>query len=370
VIRRTFLVLLGAALTIWPAAPATPASAATALAVRVSGNRLVDGAGRTLRLLGVNRSGGEYACVQGWGIWDGPVDDTSVAAIASWHVNAVRVPLNEDCWLGINGVDPTYSGTNYRNAVSAFVGTLHAHGLYVVLDLHWNAAGTAQATGQQEMVDADHGPAFWSSVAGFFKNDAALLFDLYNEPHDVDWSCWLSGCSTPGWQTAGMQSLVDAVRGAGATQPLMLGGLAWSNDLSGWLAHEPSDPDHALVASFHNYNFNTCSTSACWDATVAPVAAQVPVVTGETGENDCTPAYITQYMNWADTHGVSYLGWTWNTWDCGGGPALISDYSGTPTAFGAGLKTHLAQLAAGLPPLPFKGAARRFAPEPAVQASP
>lgn len=25
------------------------------------------------RLLGVNRSGGEFASIQGWGIWDGPM---------------------------------------------------------------------------------------------------------------------------------------------------------------------------------------------------------------------------------------------------------------------------------------------------------
>jgi hypothetical protein len=141
-----------------------------------------------------------------------------------------------------------------------------------------------------------------------------------------------------------MQSLVDAVRSTGATQPIMVGGLAWANDMSGWLANEPSDPAHALVVSFHNYNFNTCSP-ACWDSTVAPVAAQVPVVTGELGENDCAHGYIDQYMAWADSHGISYLGWTWDTWDCSNGPALISNYDGTPTAFGIGFRDHLALLA-------------------------
>ena len=33
--------------------------------------------------------------------------------------------------------------------------------------------------------------------------------------------------------------MVAAVRGAGAAQPIMLGGLNYSNDLSGWLAHKP-----------------------------------------------------------------------------------------------------------------------------------
>src|SRR2546422_3166294 len=52
------------------------------------------------RLRGVNRSGTEYACAQGWGMFDGPSDSASVQAIASWKANVVRVPLNETCWLG------------------------------------------------------------------------------------------------------------------------------------------------------------------------------------------------------------------------------------------------------------------------------
>src|SRR5206468_74068 len=87
------------------ATPATLAAAAPAVpsvVVRVSGNTLVNGAGAVIRLLGVDRSGSEYACIQGWGFFDGPSDATSIAAIAAWHTNAVRVPLNEDCWLGIN----------------------------------------------------------------------------------------------------------------------------------------------------------------------------------------------------------------------------------------------------------------------------
>ena len=138
-----------------------------------------------------------------------------------------------------------------------------------------------------------------------------------------------------------MQSLVNAVRSSGATTPLMLGGLAWSNDLSGWLAHVPTDPAGQLAASFHNYNFNACNSSTCWSSTVGNVAKSYPVVTGEMGENDCAAGYIDSYMSWADANGVSYIGWTWNTWDCSSGPALISDYTGTPTGLGAGFKAHM-----------------------------
>ncbi len=332
------------------AAPVAPAVGAPVLSVSVQGNTLVDGSGSHIRLLGVNRSGAEYACAQGWGIFDGPTDAASIAAMKSWHINTVRVPLNEDCWLGINGVNAPYGGANYRSAIGSYVTALHNAGLLVILDLHWNAPGATLATGQQVMTDADHSPAFWTSVATYFKTDPAVIFDLYNEPHDIPWPCWRDGCTTSGgWQAAGMQSLVDAVRSTGATQPVLLGGLGWSSDLSQWLTYKPTDPANQTAASFHVYNFSGCSTSACWASAVGPVAASVPVVTGEIGENDCVTAFIAAYMAWADTNGVSYLGWTWNTWDCSSGPALISAYDGTPTSFGIGFRDHLAALARRAP---------------------
>ena len=53
---------------------------------------------------------------------------------------------------------------------------------------------------------------------------------------------------------------------------------------------------------------------------------------------------VDQVMKWFDDRGLSYLGWTWNTWDCSAGPSLISDYAGTPTAYGIGLRDHLRAL--------------------------
>jgi hypothetical protein len=42
--------------------------------LHVSGNRLVNGHGRPVLLHGVNRSGTEFMCVHGHGIFDGPAD--------------------------------------------------------------------------------------------------------------------------------------------------------------------------------------------------------------------------------------------------------------------------------------------------------
>jgi len=211
------------------------------------------------------------------------------------------------------------------------------------------------------MPDLDHAPAFWTSVANTFKSNSSVIFDLYNEPHDISWSCWLNGstapqsgaCSGVGFAVAGIQTLVNTVRATGATNVLMLGGLAWSNDLSQWLANKPTDSQNNLVASVHIYNFNACSNSNCWDSQIAPVAAQVPVLAGEIGENDCASGFINTLTSWFDQHSIGYLAWTWTaSGNCGGTPALISDWTGTPTNYGAGYKAHLLSLGVGGTPTP------------------
>ncbi|WP_458246478.1 cellulase family glycosylhydrolase [Streptomyces sp. MAI_2237] len=340
--------------------PTKPPAEGTAPALQVSGNRLVDASGATRRLLGVNRSGGEFMCVQGRGIWDGPVDDAAIKAIADWKVNAVRIPLNEECWLGLSDIKSEYGGAAYINAVKDLVARVEAHGMTPIVELHWtygqytgNSAGCSDvhATCQKPMPDAQYTPSFWTSVANTFKGDRAVAFDLFNEPYPdratstttQAWQCWRDGGTCPGigYQVAGMQDLIDAVRATGARNVVLAGGLAYSNDLSQWLTYRPSDPAGNLVAAYHGYNFNSCASESCWNSTLAPVAAQVPLVAGEIGENTCSHGFVDRVMKWFDDHSLSYLGWTWNTWDCSSGPSLISQYDGTPTSYGIGLRDHL-----------------------------
>jgi endoglucanase len=321
------------------------------VAIHVRGNQLVNAAGERIRLFGVNRSGTEYACVLGIGIFSGPSDAASIAAMGSWHINAVRVPLNEDCWLGINGVAPTRAGANYRNAIAGYVRDLNAAGFVAILDLHWNAPGALLSDRQQVMADTDHAPSFWTSVADRFRRNPGVIFDLYNEPGDISWDCWVHGCQTKdGWWTAGMQSLVDAVRGAGARQPIMIGGLAHAGDLSGLLSHPLHDLLGQLIASAHVYNAGYCVTLVCWNRTLGVVAEHVPVVTGELGEWDGKSDFITTYMRWTDNQwrrhhrSVSFLGWAWDVAQGVQGPSLVASYDGTPTTFGLGFRTYLAGL--------------------------
>ena len=336
-------------------------------ALHVQGNTLKDTAGNTVRLLGVNRAGSEYMCsppTQGGTTFDGSTGPNSISALLTWNMNTVRLPLNEHCWLGINGT--LISADEYRSSIVDYVVRLHQKNLYVVLDLHWSAPGSTVITGGNSgnqlvtMAFADHAIDFWTSVASTFKNDPMVVFDLFNEPIldasdrfgnsavSDPWGCWLNGCSVSKGRTAGMQQMLDAVRATGATQVVVAGGIDWSHKLDGWLSHKPQDPTGNLMAAFHVYQppLSNCSDTGCWNGALATVAQNVPVLTGEMGEQDCAHGFIDGYMSWADSKGISYLGWAWNTQNCSSFPALISNTDGTPTAFGQGLKDHLATMPA------------------------
>lgn len=306
--------------------------------------------------------------MKGTGLSYGPFNKAEAESIARWHVNVVRVPLNEDCWLGINGVSRAYSGQAYRVAVEKWVSYINEAGMIAIIDLHFSAPGSIVPKTEWPMPDETHSVTFWAQVASVFKTDPMVIFDLFNEPHlgrysptSDDWSCWLKGCTstTPDcprrstcsksvtYRVAGMQQLVDTVRDAGADQPLMIGGLDWastpcgSSDSNGrvgrcsWLSYEPKDPLHQLIVSFHSYDhgYGHCDSLTCWNSTIAMLAKRVPVVTGELGESQtsCSATFVKQYMEWADVHRVSYLLWSWRpaTKGCGS-LRLLSNWDGSP----------------------------------------
>jgi len=329
-------------------------SATSLSGMHVSGNKLVNLNGETIILRGVNRSGIEYSCLSS-GFSDGPTDIASLQAIQSWNANVIRIPLNEDCWLNINGV--TLGGAAYKQDVINYVNSITSLGIAAILDLHWSAPGTFKAGGQEPMADQDHSPAFWQDVASMFKNNSLVLFDLYNEPDPIpfsstypggfsawqtaDFACVRDGCqatATQGvqYQTAGMQELVNTVRNTGATNVVMIGGIQEAGTITQYVGNSsttpsgymPTDTLNNIVVSQHLYNNAACSSLSCWNNTIAPVALHYPIITGEFGDTDCTTTYSSQVLPWLDTNEISYLAWTWDTWNsC---QALITDYTGTP----------------------------------------
>ena len=345
--------------------------------VRVDGNHLVDPQGRTLHLRGFNLSGAEYSCIEGNGFFDTPDGQPPGDAVLKamrrrWPgANAIRLPLNEQCWLGLPAVPEDYAGEPYRSAVRSFAERLNANGFVVILDLHRSAPGDGASKEQEQMPDRDHSPAFWTSMATTFRS-GAVLFDLFNEPFpyavtnsDPAWACWRSGgCTLKSVNTgqdyvaAGMDELIAAIRATGSQTVVLAGGIYWAESLTGWLQNRPADPAGQLAASFHGYSFNVyCAAVSCYDRDLAPVAAQVPLIAGEVGptlridptkvDDNCPRSAVRgggwarDTLDWLDEHGVGWTAWSFNPWgDCW---SLLKNWGGEPTpTWGVELKRRLA----------------------------
>jgi hypothetical protein len=256
--------------------------------VSVRGNRLLDGGGNLLQLRGVSFSGFEFVAIGGWSPSDpsggqaGQPNGPKWSAIKAWKANTVRLTLNETSWLGLTCVDTDGvsragdPGGNYRSAIATQVSEANAAGLYVILELHWAAPGNTCPMLQTQMANADHSIAFWTSVATQFKGNSSVMFSLYNEPFFFglnapldEWSALMRGGTfsyypaTSGthnyrninttWTSVGMQAMLDAVRATGATNVVLVSGVEFGNNLSGWLANMPRDSLNQTAAVWHPY---------------------------------------------------------------------------------------------------------------------
>jgi len=343
-----------------PLITGSTASSSPAPQLHIKGNLLFDSHGNVVRLTGANRSGTEYRCLN-YSVFDGPNSEASIDAMLQWHINAIRIPLNEDCWLGINMKGSRFAGDYYRDHILSYVDMLISNGITPILDLHWAAPGTQQATGLEPLPDRNHSVTFWKQVAADFKDKHEVIFDLFNEPypdnnHDTitAWKCWKYGtdpvycpAGTAGlhYEAAGMQELVDAVRDTGAANVIMLGGVQYASMLDGWMQFKPDDPLNQLAAAWHLYNYSPCNLRPCWGSQGLPVMQHFPVITGEMGEDDRGSVFIKRVMSFLDhpADGLqpqSYLAWVWNTdqtiYD------LIKNYKGEPTTpYGKTYMDHL-----------------------------
>lgn len=312
-------------------------------------------AGRPFRLKGVNT-----ACLEWSSDGEGHLLKTLEVAAKDWKVNIVRLPLSQDRWFG-KAPEQKDGGHSYRQLVRDAVEHNRKNHVYTMLDLHWNNCGTwGQYIGQHKMPDMLT-LEFWKDCVKFYKNDTAVLFDLYNEPHDVSWDVWLNGGKVEEkegvgvrqgpfipvtYKTPGMQKLLDAIRAAGAKNLVVAGGLDWSYDLSGFVnGYALKDPKgNGVLYACHDYPFKGDTIEAFLMKLDAAIP-KIPIIIAEFGNEGQGEAarspdpWVVRTMAEIDKRGLHYTAWDMHP---GAGPCLITgwDYKPTPS-FGAVVKKAL-----------------------------
>ena len=318
--------------------------------VRVQGNRLVDTDGKEVWLQGVN-AGGMETIPNG----DQQVKPT-VVAIDQWHANCIRLPINEAHWFGTGIYSKNDGGKSFRDACDKIVRLAANRGAYVVIDLHRFRAPKAEHV------------EFWKDCAAHYKNHPAVLFDLFNEPHGISWEIWRDGGwvgkqgqhdesaflsseekkKNQGFESVGMQALVDAVRSTGAKNVVIAGGLFWANDLTGSESEAIEKGEkksfrltdttgNGIMYAWHTYHWHKG-----WGR-ILPVAAKHPIFLGEVGASPLGVMNFIPDNQQEDPYTFSpdMLGFiqklriNWTGWCCHpkAAPVMIENWDYKPTPY-------------------------------------
>jgi len=299
----------------------------------VNGNTICTADGRPHLLHGVDRPSLEWQPAG-----DG-LSQADFALMATWKANVVRIALNQDFWLAASPLrDPAYPAL-----VDSSVAWAEAAGMDVILDLHWSDAGVlgscAPETGCQKKMADQNSVTFWGEVAARYHNDGRVMFELYNEPHDIPWATWRDGGPVDGYQATGMQQLYEAVRATGAQNLVLIGGVNWAFDLSGVANHRIDGYNIAYATHPYDVGGRTPST---WDHNWGYLTRTDPVVVTEFGNatGSCATAYSDALIKYADSYGASWTAWAWYPGGCKF-PAIIDDWNATPSPSGNVVKAAL-----------------------------
>ena len=323
-------------------APEAPNQAKWPQELQVEGTRILNKDGKEVLLQGVNTSGLETL------VQDKHIMKSALVGVDDWKANIIRLPVKEEFWFGKNPLQKD-GGKAYRETIDNIVTLVANRGAYLMLDLHRFRAPT------QEHAD------FWKDAATHFKNHPAVIFDLFNEPHDISWEVWKNGGfvaekkggvdesaflseeekikANAGFHSVGMQALIDAVRSTGATNIVVVAGLNWSGDLSGvakGFALEDKK-GNGIVYDWHNYNWHKD-----WQGRVLAAAEKYPIIVGEFGADtkkmDFIPladqedpyTWVPDMLGFIQKHKFHWTAWCLHPKAT---PVLISDWDYTPTPF-------------------------------------
>ena len=281
---------------------------------------------------------------------------STVVAIDEWHANCIRLPINEAHWFGTGVYSPDDGGKSFRAACDTIVRLAANRGAYVVIDLHRFRAPKAEHV------------AFWKDCAAHYKDHPAVLFDLFNEPHGISWEVWRNGGfvgeagkvdesafltaeekkKNQGFESVGMQALVDAVRSTGAKNVVIAGGLQWANDLTGIESeaiekgekpsYRLSDPEgNGIMYAWHTYHWHPG-----W-ARILPVAAKHPIFLGEVGacplgimnfipdnQQEDPYTFSPNMLGFIQKYRINWTGWCFHP---KAAPVMIENWDYKPTPY-------------------------------------
>lgn len=224
------------------------------------------------------------------------------AAATFWCVNTVRAGVSQADLLTGRTVNEAY-----LSAIAALVGHAGAAGLDTVLSL----GGPAHPLGTPSLPQSST-LAAWKVLAGRFRGDPQVIFDLFNEPTGP-WPLWRNGGTADGVTYYGMQYLAQFIRRQGARNLLWIEGNNRAGNLTGIPAYHLTGTGPLM---YDEHRPPAPHSPASWWHWFASTITRYPVVVGE----------------WAD---YSRTGAPWACWD--DAPTAVGKFLGYLAGLRVGL---------------------------------
>lgn len=339
---------------------------------------VVDAAQQPLLLRGVNRSGLEYARPDARGFLEtARISEGEIShVVRAWGANVIRLPFNQHWALNGHG---RFSAAAYLEAIDHVVFWASRAGAYTLLDLQWLDAEIVRglnSDGSSNRVPSLPTPdsiTVWSTLARRYRDEPAVLFDVFNEPHDpiADDRSALEGIRENGttfslprrrvtmaeWQPWA-RHLVHAIRHQHPRSLVFVSGVSWAYDLRGMpltIATGSREAFPNIVYSTHVYPWSgppvrtrsaagrsAPNAALSWREAFGGLSRRAPVFVAEWGGG-------AQHVGWGETLAryVRRLGIGWTAWSWSDRPRLVVDAQAQryePTDFGQVVRRHLAGL--------------------------
>jgi endoglucanase len=241
--------------------------------------------------------------------------------VESWRANIVRLPFNQDWALAREGYDPK----PYLAALDFVIDAAASRGAYTLLDLQWLDASTSRGTnadGSTNFVPPlpdQKSIELWGQLAARYAGEEAVIFDIFNEPHDAlpDDPLQLAGIRQNGtvfplpsrkvsmaeWQPWALQ-LVMAIRAESPDALIFVSGVNWAYDLRGF----PLPGVQGVVYSTHVYT----NKGNNWDQAFGDLSATQPVFVGEWGGGPDDLPWGRNLLDYLNQRGIGWTAWSWS----------------------------------------------------------
>lgn len=222
-------------------------------------------------------------------------------AITQWCTNFIRLPLAPAHLL-----DRSPYNRDYVQTIEFQVAYAASWDQNVILaaQTEWDRAGGGGANPTAQTI------RFWKVLAGVFKTDPRVWFDVFNEPRlnagAATWQVWRDGGTVGGRTYVGMQQLVDSIRAAGAPNLIFAEGPYSAGTLGGLADHELTGPNIA-----YSVHAPDARTPAQWDLRFGNASATVPVLFDDWSQaaasRGCSPTagtWVPQLLTYLRRHQV------------------------------------------------------------------